>query len=106
MVPCWKRSSSSLRIFTRRLKSSGSATRGACRSLLIFIWPRRPRMGASWRRGSAAALLLVLAAALAPAVQAGSASDPEVTDPAGDQAVQEGDVPAVPGVNDEAFDDV
>src|SRR5688500_14075680 len=107
MVPCWKRSSSSVRILTRRLESSGSATVVACRSLLIFICSPTARMGASWGRHGAAALLLMLAAALAPVpAQAGSPDDPEVTDPAGDQTVQEGDVPVVPGVNDEAFDDV
>lgn len=64
-------------------------------------------MGASWRRGSAAALLLVLAAALAavPPAQAGSEAAPEVSDPAGDQEVAAGPL-VVPGVNDEAFDDV
>jgi hypothetical protein len=54
-------------------------------------------------------LLLVLAAALAPLppAAAGTASDPEVTDPAGDQAVDNGPVPVpVPGVNDQSFDDV
>src|ERR1044072_437278 len=108
MVPCWKRSSRSVRILTRRLGSSGSATGGACRSLLIFICSRDGRMGASWRRVAAPVLLLVLAAALAPVpwAAAGTASDPEVTDPAGDQAVDRGMVPTVPGVNDPPFDDV
>lgn len=66
-------------------------------------------MGASWRRFAAPALLLVLVAAAAPLplAAAGTASDPEVTDPAGDQAVNNGPVPVpVPGVNDQAFDDV
>ncbi|HUR25736.1 MAG TPA: hypothetical protein VM327_06970 [Candidatus Thermoplasmatota archaeon] len=64
-------------------------------------------MGASWRRGSAAALLLVLAAALAaPAGMAGSAAAPEVTDPADDQEVDDGSVPILPGVNDVDFGDV
>jgi hypothetical protein len=66
-------------------------------------------MGASWRRLGAAALLLVLAAALAaPAGWAGSAADPEVSDAAGDQAIDRGDVPVlpVPGINDDDFGDI
>jgi hypothetical protein len=52
-------------------------------------------------------LLLVLAAAWAPPLAlAGSAADPELIDPAGDQAVDEGTVPIVPGVNDVDFGDV
>ena len=64
-------------------------------------------MGASWRPG-AAALLLVLASALGflPAASAGTAAAPELTDPAGDQAVDSGTVPVLPGVNEETFDDV
>jgi hypothetical protein len=61
-------------------------------------------MGASWRPGSAA-LLLLLATAWAPAAQAGSAEAPELTDPAGDQAGAAGPI-VVGGVNDDAFDDV
>jgi hypothetical protein len=65
------------------------------------------RMGASWRRVAAPVLLLLLAAALAPVpAAAGSASDPEVTDAAGDQAIDRGTLPVVPGVNDAPFDDV
>jgi hypothetical protein len=63
-------------------------------------------MGASWRCLGAAALLLVLAAASAPPAWAGTAADPEVTDPAGDQDIDTGTVPVVPGFNDETFDDV
>jgi hypothetical protein len=63
-------------------------------------------MGASWRR-AAPVLLLALAAAWSLPASAGTAEDPEVTDPAGDQAVTQGALPVtVPGVNDEAFDDV
>jgi len=64
-------------------------------------------MGASWRPGTAA-LLLALAAALAilpPAAFAGTEAAPELTDPAGDQEVAAGPL-ILPGVNDEAFDDV
>lgn len=68
----------------------------------------RARMGASWRRVAAPVLLLLLAAALAPVppAAAGSASDPEVADAAGDQAIDRGALPVVPGVNDQPFDDV
>lgn len=62
-------------------------------------------MGASWGHLGAAALFL-LAAALAPPVLAGTATDPEVTDPAGDQTVNRGTVPVLPGVNDDDFGDV
>lgn len=62
-------------------------------------------MGASWRPG-AAALLLVLAAALVPpAAMAGSAAAPELSDPAGDQAVDAGPL-VLGGFNDDAMDDV
>jgi hypothetical protein len=63
-------------------------------------------MGASWRCLGAAALLLVLAAAGAPPASAGSAADPEVVDPAGDEAVETGDVPIIPGFNEPDFADV
>lgn len=64
-------------------------------------------MGASWRSLAAPVLLLVLAAAWAPLpAQAGSASDPELTDPAGDEAVDEGSVPVIPGLNDVDFGDI
>ncbi|MHB1262744.1 MAG: hypothetical protein ACYC2H_13635 [Thermoplasmatota archaeon] len=64
-------------------------------------------MGASWRRLAAPLLLLALTAALAPQpAHAGSAADPEVTDPAGDEAVDEGSVPIIPGLNDVDFGDI
>ena len=63
-------------------------------------------MGASWRPGAAALLLLLAAALAAPAARAGSAQDPEVTDAAGDQAIDRGTVPTVPSVNEPSFDDV
>ena len=63
-------------------------------------------MGASWRCLGAAALLLVLAAASAPPAWAGSAADPEVVDPAGDETVDEGSVPIIPGFNEPEFGDV
>ncbi|MHB1262670.1 MAG: hypothetical protein ACYC2H_13265 [Thermoplasmatota archaeon] len=63
-------------------------------------------MGASWRRLAAPLLLLVLATAWAPPAQAGSAADPEVIDPADDEAVDEGSVPVIPGLNDVDFGDI
>src|ERR1051326_6967899 len=102
IVPCWKRSSSSVRMRMRRLVSSGSATAAACRSLLIFICPRQGWMGASWRPG-AAAVLLLLALAAAPVAHAGTAQDPELTDPPGDQTIDRGAVPTVPNVNQPDF---
>ncbi len=54
----------------------------------------------------AAALFLLVVAALAPPFsEAGSESDPELTDPAGDQVVVR-TLPIVPMVNDDPFDDV
>lgn len=56
-------------------------------------------------------VLLLVAAAWAPAGHAGSSTDPEVTDAAGDQAVS-GDVSGIPspvpipGVNDDDFGDI
>jgi hypothetical protein len=63
-------------------------------------------MGASWRRLGAALLLVLVALAAAPPAHAGTAQDPEVTDPAGDQAIDRGSVPTFPGVNEANFDDV
>lgn len=58
----------------------------------------------------AAAVLLLVAAAWAPLVQGGTADDPELEDAAGDQTVtRPGNPqipPVIPGVNDEAFDDI
>lgn len=58
----------------------------------------------------AAIVLLLVAAAWAPLVQGGTADDPELEDAAGDQTVtRPGNPqipPVIPGVNDEAFDDI
>lgn len=57
----------------------------------------------------AAVVLLLVAAAWAPTGSGGTADDPELSDPAGDQSVQRsvpGQVPAIPGVTDDTFDDV
>lgn len=54
----------------------------------------------------AAVVLLLVAAACAPPADAGSAQDPELTDPAGDQAVDRTIPAGVPQLSDDAFDDI
>src|SRR5687767_9101264 len=105
MVPCENRSSSSFRILTRRLESSGSAMLGGPmrRPFNIYMEVRGLGTGGdsllprdAMRLAGLAATLLLLLAALAFPSQAGSAEDPEVEDEEDDQETEAGPVVVEP----------